>query len=289
MNKSFDPVYFGGRPLEWTYRVRSEGGYRGYYHWHQCCELLFVHEGRGTVIVNRQHYELTGGMLFAFQPFELHNINVSVSPERPYERTILYVDPLPMEDLLRVFPARRQLFAELCRGSRKERAYAFGADKSRIERIFATYERARGAGQGDSPEETSLLLAQLMTCIAENRAETPDAAGEQTAPRRPMRYSETIMHWIEEHYREEFDLERLAGELHLSKSYVSRLFRRETGGSISDYLAVRRIRQACRLLQTTSLPVERIGAEVGLPGAPYFIHLFKRIVGTTPLKYRNRA
>ena len=288
MNKSFDPVYFGGKPFQWHYRSRSENSFKGYYHWHQCCELLFVHEGRGTVIVNQQNYELSGGTLFFFQPFELHNINVDVSPETPYERTILNVDQLHSEALLQAFPSRQQFFTQLCQGNRMNRAYHFGEDKSCLEHAYASYERARKLGKGNSPEETSLLLAQLMTFIEEAGA---GVHGDDAADlrHRPLRYSEKIMQWIETHYKEEFDLDRLAEQLHLSKFYVSRLFRRETGGSISDYLSVRRIKQACRLLQTTPLPVERIGAEVGLPSASYFIHLFKKIVGTTPLKYRNHT
>jgi YesN/AraC family two-component response regulator len=96
------------------------------------------------------------------------------------------------------------------------------------------------------------------------------------------------MRWIEEHYREEISLETLAEETHLSKFYVSRIFREETGSSITDYLTARRIKQACRLLQTTDLSVEQIGIRVGYPNASYFIQLFKKVVGVTPLKYRNK-
>jgi len=70
---------------------------------------------------------------------------------------------------------------------------------------------------------------------------------------------------------------------------VSRIFRQETGSSITDYLTARRIKQACRLLQTTSLPVDRVGIEVGLPNMSYFIQLFKKVTGVTPLKFRNKG
>ncbi|MNI97083.1 Arabinose operon regulatory protein [compost metagenome] len=75
--------------------------------------------------------------------------------------------------------------------------------------------------------------------------------------------------------------------MHLSKSYVSRIFHQETGSRLVDYLTARRIKQACRLLSTTDLPVERIGITVGFPNASYFNQLFKKSLGTTPLKYRK--
>lgn len=42
-----------------------------------------------------------------------------------------------------------------------------------------------------------------------------------------MRYSEKIMSFIEEHYHEEVNLDQLAEEIHLSKSYISRIFIRK--------------------------------------------------------------
>jgi AraC-like DNA-binding protein len=95
------------------------------------------------------------------------------------------------------------------------------------------------------------------------------------------------MNWLEARHTDEFDLGQLADELHLSKYYISRVFREETGSSITEYLTARRIMQACRLLETTALTVEQIGAEVGLPNTSHFILTFKKAVGLTPLKYRQ--
>jgi YesN/AraC family two-component response regulator len=94
------------------------------------------------------------------------------------------------------------------------------------------------------------------------------------------------MQWIEEHYMEPFDLGQLSDELHLSKSYVSRVFKRETGSSLTEYLTIRRIRQASQLLQMTNKPIEFIGESVGFGSVSYFIQLFKKMIGTTPHQYR---
>ena len=47
MKRMFEAVVFGGAKLFWDYRHRNTDQYKGYYHWHQCREMLFVHEGRG--------------------------------------------------------------------------------------------------------------------------------------------------------------------------------------------------------------------------------------------------
>jgi YesN/AraC family two-component response regulator len=112
---------------------------------------------------------------------------------------------------------------------------------------------------------------------------------ELAAKTRKLRYSEHIMAWIDEHYMEFFQLQRLADSLHLSKFYTSRVFLQETGSTISDYLTVRRIKEACRLLQTTTLSVEQISREIGFPNTSYFCKMFKRNLGTTPLKYQSEV
>lgn len=289
MNPLFEPMKLEGKPVMWNGRQRTEADFSGYYHWHQCAEMLLVHEGRGSVVVGRHAYEIRRGMLFFFPPFQLHHVFAHVSPECPYIRSVFHFDHELMGDSLSGFPARRGLLDSMCRGQREEYAFDLGDRIGYAEEVCRIYGRAAASGHGESYEEASLLLLQLLNAIVSvlgARREAGAARTDADGPQRPFRYAESVMRWIEAHYAEEFRLDKLADGLHLSKFYVSRIFREETGSSITDYLTARRIKQACRLLQTTSLPVERIGGEVGLPNPSYFVRLFKRHVGTTPLKYR---
>lgn len=188
---------------------------------------------------------------------------------------------------MRPFPLRHQLFMQLWQGRAVELACDLLPWTNHMDRIFALYDHADYRGRGEEEEEISMLFLQLLNNLSDvsQVATNKQVEGLQT---RPLRYSERVMHWLEEHYAEEISLASVADELHLSKFHLSRIFRSETGSSISDYLAVRRIKIACRLLQTTTLSIERIGIEVGVPNASYFIRMFKKIVGTTPLKYRNQ-
>ncbi|MCQ6562103.1 AraC family transcriptional regulator [Paenibacillus mendelii] len=286
MNLLFDPIKFGGKQLLWNHRLRNEANFGGYYHWHPCCEMLFVHEGQGSVIVNQQTYAIRRGMLFFFQPFQLHKVYAQVSSESPYVRTILHFDPAVISVCQDVFPVRYNQFNVMCHGQMKEHAYDLIWSAAHMEWLFDLYNKAAGEGRGESQEEMAYLIMQLVSGI--QAAGTASGETNKRIEPRTVRYSETIMRWIEAHYTEVFSLEKLAEAAHLSKFYVSRIFRQETGSSITDYLIARRIKQACRLLQTTTLPIERIGIEVGLPNVSYFIQLFKKVVGTTPLKYRQQ-
>lgn len=279
LNLLFDPVKFDGKPLVWTHKARTIDHFPGYYHWHPCSEMLFVHEGKGNVIVNQRAYEIRRGMLYVFQPFQLHKVYAEVSSETPYVRSILHFDSVLTEEL-QSFPVRQNRFRELLQGQRVEQAFDLACDALFMEKALEQFAHGSRNGHEANREEITVLLLKLLDFAR-------PAAGPAPAPTRPSRYSETIMQWIERHYSEDVTLERVAEQLHLSKFYLSRVFRQETGSSLTDYLTARRIKQACRLLQTTALPIDRIGEDVGMPNVSYFIQVFKKVVGTTPLKYRN--
>ncbi|MCL6602957.1 MAG: AraC family transcriptional regulator [Paenibacillus sp.] len=283
MKQLFEPVIFDKRKtLVWDYKLYTDDHYKGYYHWHQCCEIMFVHAGQGNVVVNQQMYDIRKGMLFFFQPYQLHRIYSEVSTDCPFERTIFYIEPTIAEKLLMNFAKRKALFSGLTHGNDMNYAYDLNANFGAVEWVLESYERSQQNNQEEDSEDITMLLLQLLNCL-----ETDSTELRRNSELRNLRYSEKIMKWIEEHFSEEVNLEQLANEIHLSKSYISRIFHQETGGRLVDYLTARRIKQACRLLGTTTLSVEQIGINVGFPNASYFNQLFKRVVGTTPLKYRK--
>ena len=75
--------------------------------------------------------------------------------------------------------------------------------------------------------------------------------------------------------------------VHISPGYLSRIFKKETGMSLSDYIIQRRITIAKQLLAKTNLPVTTIAQKIGLSYASYFTKLFKEKVNMTPQEYRQ--
>lgn len=99
---------------------------------------------------------------------------------------------------------------------------------------------------------------------------------------------ETIKRWISAHYNQHADLNTLAGMVYLTPSYLSKLFKQETGLTLTDYMTEIRIRKAKQLLKNApDLKIHEIGAEVGYPDPAYFNKLFKKVVGVTPNEYKR--
>ena len=81
-------------------------------------------------------------------------------------------------------------------------------------------------------------------------------------------------------------LRSLAQMLNVSSSYLSTLFKKETGQTITDYINQRRVKYAMHLLETTKLQVQTIAQHCGIVDVHYFTKVFKRIAGMTPKEYR---
>jgi transcriptional regulator GlxA family with amidase domain len=68
---------------------------------------------------------------------------------------------------------------------------------------------------------------------------------------------------------------------------LKRRFKAATGVPLIAYLQNLRIEEAKRLLETTDLAADEIGARVGYADASFFRRLFKRLAGLTPGRYRR--
>ncbi|MBD3919411.1 response regulator [Paenibacillus sp. PR3] len=82
--------------------------------------------------------------------------------------------------------------------------------------------------------------------------------------------------------------EELASHVYLNPAYLSRMFKKETGLSLSDAIIQERIQEAKRLLEETEYKITDIAEQVGYTSLGSFSNLFKRMVGVTPQQYRAR-
>jgi len=94
------------------------------------------------------------------------------------------------------------------------------------------------------------------------------------------------MEYIQFHLSEEIPLSTLAKNVNVSDSYLSKTFSRETGVTISSYIAKERCKKATEFLADHNLQIQEIGTFVGYSDNNYFVKVFKKIYGVTPSAYR---
>ena len=85
----------------------------------------------------------------------------------------------------------------------------------------------------------------------------------------------------------DLSLAALARELSVSAGYLSSLFRRETGETLTAFVNRRRVEIAQRLLRTTRLQIQTIAQHCGIVDVHYFAKIFKKHTGVTPKEYRQ--
>lgn len=246
-----------------------------YYHWHQCVEILSVSQGVGIALMEHQQYTVKPGRIFIFPPGKLHKVFVEQDARNIYHRTTLHFNAPQIEQYLRDFPRQQMLLRQLCAKGEKARVFDVGDVQPVIETLLSRFEEQLKS-QTFSISDSAFLVMQLISLLPHQA----QATGQNT-------FSVSIIRWIETHFHQRCSLEDIASEMGCSRGHASRRFHEETGGTIQEYLMMRRIRQACELLLHTNSSVRDIAAQVGFSEYAWFITCFRKNMGKTPLQYRK--
>lgn len=99
---------------------------------------------------------------------------------------------------------------------------------------------------------------------------------------------EKIITEVEEELTHSLTLQYFAEKLSVNSSYLSNLFRKEVGVTITEYVTGKRIAYAKKLLVVTTNPIKTVAKQAGIPDVQYFSKIFKRQTGITPSQYRQK-
>jgi AraC family transcriptional regulator len=90
------------------------------------------------------------------------------------------------------------------------------------------------------------------------------------------------------HIQDEFSLSKLAAEAAMSEFHFSRMFKRTTGQSPSQYFISLRMEKAQTMLRETRKEVIEIALDVGYSSPSHFAKVFRREIGHSPSEYRRQ-
>lgn len=96
-----------------------------------------------------------------------------------------------------------------------------------------------------------------------------------------------VVEYLSLNYTQNADMDEMCRISGFSPSYLSKIFKRETGRTLTQYIAGLRCQQAAEMLRETDLPIQEISSYVGYLDNNYFVKVFKRVMDKTPSEYRQ--
>jgi AraC family transcriptional regulator of arabinose operon len=247
-------------------------------HEHPFFELYYLLNGERVYFMNGNVYTVRKGDLMFIHPHVLHS--TASSDKLIFERILVNFSQAFIEEgdfhLTKIL---QEINSGLMRIPAEE--------QGEVERILNAmiYECQRAEIHYSSYVRSLLneLLIRLHRISLQTQAQEPE---EQ----HPMFHLVSeIAQYINANYDKKITLEQVAKEFYISPSYLSRIFKRLTGFHFREYILVVRIREAQKRLVNTTDSVQMIAEQTGFGHIAHFNKTFKRLSGTTPLRYRKES
>ena len=259
-------------------RKVSDGYAMNAMHIHDVYEIYMALSDGLKYFVNDRVYSLDRGDIMLFSNLDLHRI--SVPADKPYERYVITFPPEALPSNAGGFDRLLDCFTRHD-GPTSHRLSLNEAEQ----RTFISLADAIGMYKNESPYSRIsqvLALCQLLVFLNEVRLRvSQDLPAIQSSKYPQIRL---IIDYIDANYLQPVTLDELSALCYLNKHYLCRLFRRETGFRIHDYIVFRRLSQAILLLREGQ-QVTNAARLSGFGSDTFFITTFKKNIGITPYQY----
>lgn len=274
--------------MDFFFQRSRKGTISAHDHIHEQLEFIYVTEGEFRAFVNDSEYLLKSGDMLFMRANAVHRIFALDSPELSYYVLKINVSVV-FELASEKSAADYVLRLVLDKGGAKTHWLAEEEDTQRIARCFERLiEEYRGQAvcrdMAMKLWASSVILETLRSLMA---LESPETTQEGAGSNLTAQIYRVIKH-INRHYSEPLDAEECAKKANMSYSYFSRSFKRITGKSFKEYLNFVRVSHADQLLYSGDKGITEIAMECGYNNVSYFISVYKKMKGQTPLKLRKK-
>lgn len=240
-------------------------------HVHKYYEFLMFEKGDASYIIGSNIYKLNPGDITVTKPNVMHTI--SFSSNAIYKRTFIQLSPR----LLTRIP--RSLIDRLL--DKPDGEHDIIPDAAARKRHLHNYFRRGTSLLEDLNDQniffTELLFQKFAVCVNDVLKAMPGtiyAKAENPVIRRMKDY-------LDSNYRQSFSLETMAANFYVSKYHICHLFKEETGITVNDYLALRRI-SGVRELVRDNITISDAFKQCGFNDYSNFYRTVKKYTGEKP-------
>lgn len=250
-------------------------------HWHPEVEFQYFLSGKRLFFIESKVYMCKPGSLVIVDSNQVHNTasdkelfhdRVLLSFEKEKFQKILEDMGFDMDEFFSLFNGLIQipetdrsylewLLMDLANEVKKKKPMYQLSVQVRVTELFVYLTRLKTSG----PREKKVV----------NTNEVDELVNKVTL-------------YIRDAYKTAGSLQDIAKYFYLDKSYLSRIFKRSTGYTVSEFTNIRRIQQSQKLLEDTDWTIAKVAEEVGYQNLTYYNRVFKKYIETSPLQYRKK-
>lgn len=239
-------------------------------------ELIYITSGEGIFKINGKEHHVKPGILLVIKPgiahsarsirlpfgFSCVHFDIYVSGNSPVQIPV----PADMQTFQKVMLATEDIIEM--------------KDKENAGMLFnelITWTNMK------NPVYMHLVRAYFIKLLYEISAQEHDF----DIKRRYTKSIEAVMNYIKANFSSKITLKDISSHVHLDASYISSLFKKQTGTTITGYINALRIEHCAKMLLETDMSIEDIAAGAGFYDIHHFSRNFKKTKGVTPSAYGN--
>lgn len=136
-------------------------------------------------------------------------------------------------------------------------------------------------------EELPPAVEKVTQKLQKQKKELEEELVRQPEKKNAESLYDQIREYIEKNYSKKITLNDIAEELHANSSYLSRLYKKESGQNLFDVILKKRVDKAKEYMETTDKKIYEISQAVGFDDTGYFSRIFKRYTGVSPKEYQS--
>ena len=268
----YDLALLGEENWKITYRA-------GELHFHNFFEIGYCYSGEGTVYMEEEQPEYTGGIISLIPANFAHAADSKGHQVCFWEW--LYIDLSGfLDECYKNEPHRKQnILEQISRMSILISIEEYPQLAAVIRGIFEENRKPRSFSKEIVNGYLYILVQELLR-LNENLFQKRTRWNMNTGKiRRALLY-------VDEHYSEKIKVEDLAAKCHISEPYFRKLFADCMKISPVEYLNIIRIQKACGFLQREDIPIQMLAWKVGYTSVSAFERNFKKMIGETPKQWK---
>jgi len=231
-------------------------------HYHSMYEIYYLEQGECHYLIEGKLFEMEKGDIVFIPKGMIHKTTY----EGPHSRLLINCPGNYLENIM------------------LREAFVYRNEKytGEIYNVFKNIEKEYLNGDKFSDSLIKGYMQQLLSIVfrTENKYKNT---------RHQNKYVKTALDILEENFTTEITLSSLAQEFEVSPEHFSRIFKKETGLGFNEYLSLLRLKKAETLLKKNeNLSISEVAFSCGFNDSNYFCEKFKKVYGTSPLKFRKK-